>query len=135
MSAYNEFLACVEPSYEFGYGERWVARADPQHPVDEVMARVSLAAGRAADAFQDKAGIMVAYKPPGTHSLNTTTVNPALVWSTLLDNYVMVTPDLMFTVGNQAVGRFESLADRAAERERGLAGIFARFPAVPVGRS
>lgn len=126
LNAYSEFLDCVERGYEFGYRESWSVLPAAQHRVNEVMARVALAAGRAADAFQES-GIYVAYKPPGTHPANTTNVNPALVWSTLLDNYVMVTPDLMFTVGNQAVGRFESLAERAAERERGLAGFFARF--------
>lgn len=130
LSAYNEFLECVERGYEFGYRETWVVRADAQPRANEVMARVALAAGRAAEAFQES-GILVAYKPPGTHPANTTTVNPALVWSTLLDNYVMVTPDLMFTVGNQAVGRFESLAERAEEREGGLAGFFARFIRFP----
>lgn len=72
---------------------------------------------------------MVAYKPPGTRQ--TTTVNPALAWSTLLDTYAIVTPDVVSTVANQAIGRFESLADRAAEREKGLAGFLARFLRFP----
>ena len=126
LSAYSEFVGCVERVPD--YRETWAVRPDAQHRVNEVMARVSLAAGRAAGAFQES-GMLVAYKPPGT--MQTTSVNPALVWSTLLDTYAMVTADLMFTVGNQVVGRFESLAERAAERERGLAGFFARFLRFP----
>lgn len=72
----------------------------------------------------------MSYKPPGT--MQYTDVNPALVWSTLLDEYPMITPDVLVTVGSQAIGVLESLRDEAAERERGLAGLFARFVRFPV---
>jgi len=126
LSAYGEFASCVELVSD--YRERWAVRPGAEQRLQDVWPRTALAAGRAADAFQE-CGIMVAYKPPGT--MQTTTVNPALVWSTLLDTYAIVTPDVVFTVANQAIGRFESMADRAAEREKGLAGFLARFLRFP----
>ena len=126
LSAYGEFASCVELVPD--YWERWAVRPGAEQRLQDVWPRTALAAGRAADAFQE-CGITVAYKPPGTRQ--TTTFNPALVWSTLLDTYAIVTPDVVSTVANQAIGRFESLADRAAEREKGLAGFLARFLRFP----
>lgn len=127
LNAYSEFLACVERVSD-GFREVWKIRPAAEPRVNAVMSKVAHAAGRAAEAFQES-GILIAYKPPGT--LQTTTVNPALVWSTLLDTYPMVTPDVMFTVGEQAAGRFESLYDEAEEREHGLAEFLARFVRFP----
>ncbi len=72
---------------------------------------------------------MVAYKPPGTWQYSE--VNPALVWATLLDEFPLVTPDVMLTVGNQATGVLEGLYEEAVERERGLPGVLARFLRFP----
>jgi len=127
LTAYTEFLACVERASD-GFREVWRVRPAAETRASAVMPKVAHLAGRAAEAFQES-GILIAYKPPGTHQ--TTTVNPALVWSTLLDTYPMVTPDVMFTVGEQAAGRFESLYDEAEEREHGLAEFLARFVRFP----
>lgn len=59
-------------------------------------------------------------------------MNPALVWSTLLDDFPIVTPSVLVTIGSQAIGTLESLHDDAAERERGVAGFLARFVRFPV---
>jgi hypothetical protein len=90
--------------------------------------RVAEAGARAAAGF-DAAGVGVQWKRPGT--FQTVPVNPGLVWSTLTDSLPMVTPELMQIVGAQAIGRLDSLAVEAAERERGLAGFLARFIRFP----
>lgn len=127
LSAYAEFVSCVERTSD-GFREEWVVRRGADARLNTVMSKVAHAAGRAAEAFQES-GILIAYKPPG--AMQRTTMNPAMVWSTLLDTYPMVTPDVMFTVGEQATGRFESLYDEAEEREHGLAEFLAKFIRFP----
>lgn len=128
MEAYAEFVDCLQPVSD-SFRQKWRVRPGAEARFQQVMPRVAAASGRAARAF-DASGQHVEYKPPGTW--NTHRVNPALVWSTLLDDYPVVTPDLMFTVGGQAVGILESLHEEATARERGLPGLLARFVRFPV---
>jgi hypothetical protein len=127
LNAYSEFVACLRPVP--GYREVWEVKPGAEERLQSVMPRVARAAGRAALAFQNS-GHSVDYKPPGTWQR--TSMNPALVWSTLLDDYPIVTPSLLVTIGSQAIGTLESLHDEAAERERGVAGLLARFVRFPV---
>jgi hypothetical protein len=127
LDAYGQFVECVQPVTD-GFREVWRVRRGMESRASQVMIAVATAAGRAARAFQ-ASGHLVSYKPPGTWQR--TDVNPALVWSTLLDDYPMVTPDLMFTVGSQAIGVLESLRDEQADRETGMAGLLARFVRFP----
>jgi hypothetical protein len=68
-------------------------------------AAVDRAAPAAARAFAE-AGVGISWKPPGTW--NTYSVNPAVEWSTILEESPKFSVDVLEAVCNQALGSLET---------------------------
>jgi hypothetical protein len=128
MKRYVEYVGFHEPRQDY-VEYYWVPRPGSETEIRQLHPRLALAAGRAAAAFETT-GVFIAYKPSGT--MNRMAVNPATAWNSFTDRFPVVTPPNMMDVGNQALGKLNSLYQQAKERERGLAGLVARFIRFPV---
>jgi hypothetical protein len=59
--------------------------------------------------------------------MRTQPVNPALGWSTIIDEMAMFDPSLVANVGGQALSLLEHRRSEQAARQRGLIGALAWF--------
>ena len=95
MHAFDDLFAELEPEqspYSSSSFPRWAPKAGREAHAERLAARLTMLAGPAAEALA-LSGSYLDYKPPGTWQ--TQSVNPILLWSTMLTDKAMLDPHLM----------------------------------------
>lgn len=123
LLAFDQLMQDLEPVSNGIMGTRWRPKPDRESHANRLAGELTRLTGPAAEAF-DACGVYMDYKPSGTWQ--TRPINPALVWSTILDD-PMLEPYQIATVGREALGLLEHRRAEQAARQRGLIGALAWF--------
>lgn len=127
MDALDDLLAQLQPvqlPFASSTFPQWTPKPGRDTQAGQLAARVTRLAGPAAAALA-LSGSHYDYKPPGTWQ--TQTINPIVVWSTMLTDKAMLDPHLMSVTCGQGLGLLENWRDEQAEREKGFVGAIAWF--------
>jgi hypothetical protein len=126
----DELLGMCEPQEASALSSfpRWVPRRGRQKRASELHAKLNVLTGPAADAVA-AVGVMIAYKPSGT--MQQYPMNPVAAWPTLFTDNPRISPELILSSCNQALGRLAVEGQRAQSVEHSLAGLIGRFVAFP----